>query len=159
MGRKASGTQDDIVIVAGEVSTFGVLHLDDARAEVGHTRVHMGAETACSKATIVMPAAARSCSACDSHDHAAVDRQHLAGDVRRGIGGQEANAPATSSAGAHRFNGMRCIMLAANFSLVRMVSVMGVAASGANAFTRMFLVANSRASDLVNPMIPALAAE
>ena len=30
-------------------------------------------------------------------------------------------------------------MLAANFSLVRMVSVIGVAASGARAFTMMFL--------------------
>ena len=50
-------------------------------------------------------------------------------------------------------------MLAANFSLVRMVSVIGVAASGARAFTMMFLEASSRASDLVKPIRPALAAE
>ncbi len=54
---------------------------------------------------------------------------------------------------------MRFIILAANFSLVRMVSVMGVAASGASALTMMFLVASSRASDLVKPMMAALAAE
>ena len=50
-------------------------------------------------------------------------------------------------------------MLAANFSLVRMVSVMRVAASGASALTRMLLRAISRANDLVNPMMLALAAE
>ena len=48
---------------------------------------------------------------------------------------RKTNAPATSSAWAHRFNGIRFIMLAANFSLVRMVSVIGVAASGASALT------------------------
>ena len=69
------------------------------------------------------------------------------------------NAPAISDGSAQRFIGMRFIMLAANFSLVRMVSVIGVAASGASALTMMFLVASSRASDLVKPMMPALAAE
>src|SRR5688572_22743648 len=68
-------------------------------------------------------------------------------------------APAISDGSAQRLSGMRFIMLAANFSLVRMVSVIGVAASGASALTMMFLVASSRASDLVKPMMPALAAE
>src|SRR6476469_6660320 len=69
------------------------------------------------------------------------------------------NAPATSDGSAQRFIGMRFIMLVANFSLVRIVSVIGVAASGASALTMMLLVANSRASDLVKPMMPALATE
>jgi hypothetical protein len=35
MGGEAAGTVDDVVVIAGEITTFGIFDLDHARAEVG----------------------------------------------------------------------------------------------------------------------------
>ena len=93
VGGQAARPVDDVVVVAREVAAVGVLHLDDAGAEVGRAPAcTSGAATACSMATIVTPDRGAGCGAgavtCSDH-HAAVDRQHLARDVGPRIRGQE----------------------------------------------------------------------
>ena len=56
-------------------------------------------------------------------------------------------------------NGMLALNFAANFSSLRIVSVMGVAATGATALTRILRFASSRAADFVIAAIAPLAAE
>ncbi len=65
---------------------------------------------------------------------------------------------AISSGWAHRPSGIRASVLEASFSLVRMFSVIAVAASGATAFTVICFFASSLAIDFVRPTTAALAA-
>ena len=71
---------------------------------------------------------------------------------------KKTNVAAISSGSAQRPSGMRAMVFAASFSLLRMFSVIAVAASGATALTVTWRLASSLASDLVMPMIADLAA-